>query len=82
MNSVAPVPRLLAAILLYALVCIGCGRAPEQPTAPEPPAQQPLPADLEQQVHAFCGGACHVYPPADSFPRQHWRVKGVSNLDR
>lgn len=79
MNSVAPISRrvlvLLAGILLYGAACLGCGRAPEPPTALEPPAQQPLPADIEQQVHAFCGGACHAYPPADSFPRQHWRAE-------
>jgi hypothetical protein len=33
---------------------------------PEPPA-----ADAEQ-VHQLCG-SCHAYPPADTFPKRHWR---------
>ncbi|HEY2911626.1 MAG TPA: VCBS repeat-containing protein [Gemmataceae bacterium] len=76
MSSVAPASgRMMpiAAILFCAAIGGGCGRPPE-PTAAEPPAVEPLPADIEQQVHAFCG-ACHAYPPADSFPRQHWRVE-------
>jgi hypothetical protein len=79
MSSVAPVLRRvllpLAGILLYGAVCGGCGRAPEPPTVTEPSAAQPLPADIEQQVHAFCGKSCHAYPPPDSFPRQHWRAE-------
>ncbi|HEV3439545.1 MAG TPA: hypothetical protein VG122_19430, partial [Gemmata sp.] len=39
-------------------------------TEPGQPAQPRLPADIELQVHTFCGGACHAYPPADSFPRK------------
>jgi len=23
----------------------------------------------------FCGGACHAYPPPDSFPRKHWQAE-------
>jgi hypothetical protein len=26
-----------------------------------------------EQVHQFCGTACHSYPPAESFPRSAWR---------
>jgi hypothetical protein len=26
-----------------------------------------------EQVHQFCGTACHAYPPADTFPRHAWR---------
>src|SRR5262249_3894623 len=26
-----------------------------------------------EQVHNFCGTACHAYPPADTFPRSAWR---------
>jgi hypothetical protein len=36
---------------------------------------EPLPADIEHQVHTFCGGRCHAYPPAESFPRKHWRAE-------
>lgn len=27
--------------------------------------------DIDRQVHEFCG-ACHIYPPADTFPRDAW----------
>jgi hypothetical protein len=57
---------------LAVLAALSCGKAPEP--APVPPVETvPLPADIEAQVHAFCGAACHAYPPADSFPRKHWR---------
>ncbi len=59
-----------------ALALGGCGERPEDlpaPPPPEPPAA--LPADIEQQVHTFCGGACHAYPPPDSFPRRHWQAE-------
>jgi hypothetical protein len=26
-----------------------------------------------EEVHQFCGMACHAYPPADTFPRSAWR---------
>ncbi len=26
-----------------------------------------------EQVHQFCGMACHAYPPAETFPRSVWR---------
>jgi hypothetical protein len=78
MGSAAPGSRrvlfLLAALFLYATACVigGCKRpADPLPSAPEP--AQPLPDDIEQQVHSFCGTSCHAYPPADSFPRSHWR---------
>jgi hypothetical protein len=38
-------------------------------------AAQIPPADIEEQVHAFCGGSCHAYPPADTFPRRYWRAE-------
>lgn len=42
----------------------------------EPPPVGPFeePDDLAQQAHQFCG-ACHAYPPAETFPREHWRVE-------
>src|SRR6478672_990622 len=61
-------------IVLLALVAAlgsGCSNAPEPP--PPPPPTPAPPADIADQVHAFCGGACHAYPPADTFPRKHWR---------
>jgi hypothetical protein len=38
--------------------------------SPRPPA---TPADIVEQVHNFCGGSCHAYPPPDTFPRRVWR---------
>src|SRR5262249_20324870 len=33
----------------------------------------PAPAEASTgQVHQFCG-ACHAYPPPDTFPRSAWR---------
>jgi hypothetical protein len=61
---------------LFALFA-GCSPAPKEP--PAPPKGEPgalvLPADIETQVHNFCGASCHAYPPADSFPRAHWRAE-------
>jgi hypothetical protein len=82
MGSVAPssrrLPLSLAALVLYACACAlgGCGRPADPPTVPTPAEPvRPLPDDMEEQVHTFCGGACHAYPPADSFPRKHWRAE-------
>jgi hypothetical protein len=62
-----------AAVLLAA---VGCGTKPvEPPPAVADPKPAALPSDIDAQVHAFCGGACHAYPPADSFPRRHWRAE-------
>src|SRR5262249_9021511 len=30
---------------------------------------------LPEQVQAFCGTACHAYPPADIFPQSVWRTE-------
>jgi hypothetical protein len=44
--------------------------------APPPPAQaQADPPDIDEQVTNFCGGSCHTYPPADTFPKKHWRAE-------
>src|SRR5438874_4891325 len=77
MGSAAPASRrvlilLAAPLCAIAGVVAGCGRSAD-PTPPEP--VQALPPDIEQQVHNFCGGSCHAYPPADSFPRKHWRAE-------
>ncbi len=45
-------------------------RAPPPPPSSRPPDD---PADIVEQVHNFCGGACHAYPPPDSFPKRYWR---------
>src|SRR5262249_7452415 len=58
----------LAGALLYAY------RSRIDATAP-PPAHRPQAktADIAEQVHNFCGGACHAYPPPDTFPRWAWK---------
>jgi hypothetical protein len=55
----------------------GCGnrKVDVSSAEPPPPEHASLPADIELQVHTFCGGSCHAYPPADSFPRKHWRAE-------
>jgi hypothetical protein len=40
--------------------------------APVSPARIVDDPDLPAKIHAFCG-ACHQYPPADSFPRSAWK---------
>lgn len=52
----------------------GCGNRDANNPPAEPTRASPteLPADIEHQVHTFCGG-CHAYPPPDSFPRVHWK---------
>ncbi len=48
-----------------------------QPAEADTPRPAPTPAAPEEasteQVHQFCGTACHAYPPADAFPRSAWR---------
>jgi len=62
---------LRSLLLLGVLLAAGCSKAPDPP--PPPPPAPPDPTDIAEQVHTFCGGSCHAYPPADSFPREHWR---------
>jgi hypothetical protein len=45
-------------------------RPPLPPPSVRPPDD---PEDIVEQVHNFCGGACHAYPPPDTFPRRYWR---------
>jgi hypothetical protein len=67
----AGLTALLAAIAAgsYALHYLGTS---DTPPSARPPAH---PADIAERVHAFCGTACHAYPPPDSFPRDHWRME-------
>lgn len=55
-----------------ALIAAGCSQSPA-PTQPAPPPSPADPADIAEQVHNFCGGSCHAYPPAETFPKKHWR---------
>jgi hypothetical protein len=42
-------------------------------TADRPPVETPPPRQASAAaVHEFCG-ACHAYPPPDSFPRRAWK---------
>jgi hypothetical protein len=41
---------------------------------PPPPEPAPVAAAGEQEVHDFCG-ACHGYPPPDTFARKHWEFE-------
>jgi hypothetical protein len=44
-----------------------------KPAAAPPVAMRPEPAEATaEEVHRLCG-ACHAYPPADTFPRFAWR---------
>ena len=67
--------------MLVALVGIGLagctGRDSARPSESRPAPAEPtaLPEDIEAQVHSFCGVSCHAYPPADAFPKSHWRME-------
>jgi hypothetical protein len=52
------------------------------PPAPAPPYTPPPPAAeaAEGPVREFCG-ACHNYPPPDSFPRSEWRKQVRQGFD-
>src|SRR4051794_34484362 len=39
------------------------------PPDPSPPV---VTGDISKEIHQFCG-ACHQYPPPDTFPRSAWR---------
>jgi VCBS repeat protein len=69
--------HFLSWLAVLAAALTGCGGRNGAPSdSGSPAAESPaLPADIELQVHAFCGAACHAYPPRDAFPRQHWRAE-------
>ncbi|MFL5342813.1 MAG: FG-GAP repeat domain-containing protein [Gemmataceae bacterium] len=53
-------------------VFVGCGTNSAPP--PPPLTQSALASeDVSEQVHGFCGTACHGYPRPESFPRRYWR---------
>src|SRR6267378_3627489 len=67
----------VALACLALLMLFGCHRAAPSVSIPEPAPEEPAkaPAVKEattEQVHQFCG-ACHLYPPPDTFPRSDWR---------
>jgi hypothetical protein len=69
---VLPVVLLLAAALgaagVFVVVLRYAAVGPPPPATDPPPAEA---AEVEQSIHAFCG-ACHAYPPPDTFPRDAW----------
>src|SRR5579859_4053885 len=73
-------PRVgfVATLMLLAAIsaggCSGCFGGKSAKDTPPSPRPAETPTDIEQQVHTFCG-ACHEYPPPDSFPRKHWRAE-------
>jgi FG-GAP-like repeat len=78
MNTVAPSRPWLWAGSLGVLIAVAGAVAyliVFSPRKVDPPALRPTddPTDISDQVHNFCGGTCHKYPPADSFPRVAWR---------
>jgi hypothetical protein len=69
---VTPVVVIVAVAGLWALQRTGHDRHDDN----DPPAPRSVAhADIEKQVHTFCGAACHAYPPADVFPKRYWRTE-------
>jgi hypothetical protein len=54
--------------------------APAAQTAPAPAVPAAVAEATPEQVHALCG-ACHAYPPPDSFPRSAWRKEVKQGYD-
>jgi hypothetical protein len=75
----------LGMVLLSAAVsvCRFFSPVPPPPQAAAPSLNSPREANAEQ-VHRFCGVACHAYPPPNTFPRSAWRreVKQAYDLFR
>src|SRR5262245_13816015 len=82
-----PLSFAVAGLLAVAAGISGCGRPASETPSDDPPPADASPADtksgpgsastkadLVKQVHTFCG-ACHAYPPPDTFPRKHWRME-------
>src|SRR5690349_9210166 len=78
-----PISRAVRFRLLVLVAVVGAGlsacsrrdSAPPTEPVPAPVERTALPADIEAQVHAFCGASCHPYPPAEAFPKSHWRME-------
>lgn len=66
----------VAALLAVTAGGVCAFRFARRPDSGPPPSGPPAtPADIAEQVHQFCGAACHAYPPPETFPRQHWRAE-------
>jgi FG-GAP-like repeat len=64
----------LAAFCLLALLLSGCERKPATGSSFSE-STSPRAATSPEEIRAFCGGSCHPYPGADTFPRKHWRTE-------
>src|SRR5438876_10051980 len=64
---------IVLVISVAALMAFAADRYARDSAAPDPstPVKQAT-ADIGRRVHEFCG-ACHEYPPADTFPRDAWQ---------
>src|SRR5438105_10476483 len=71
-------PWIVAGAGLIALLAAGAygsrylGTSGGDRPAPSP-SRPPASAHVAEQVHSFCGTACHGYPKPESFPRRHWQ---------
>jgi cytochrome c5 len=64
---------LFLALPALALALAGLAYFAQPPTPAPSLALPPAPAEAAaEQVHQFCG-ACHAYPPPETFPRSAWR---------
>jgi hypothetical protein len=66
--AAAGVILLVGAALVYCAFYLPAGAPANRVPRPDVPEE----ANTEQ-VHQFCGTACHAYPPAETFPRGLWR---------
>ena len=78
MSSSLPISRsqlwwvgVAGSLAVLAAAVLGCGRSRPAPPPVDPPALGE--AEITEQVHNFCGGSCHAYPPPDTFPRWAWK---------
>jgi hypothetical protein len=69
-----PWTLMLAAIMagLGAVLVAGCNHKSALDDEPPPPRPIVPTANLAERVHEFCG-ACHSYPPPETFPRKYWK---------
>src|SRR6266849_4562892 len=72
---------LLLGPALLALAIGGVAFLAQTPTSMPTLMLPPAPAEATaEQVHEFCG-ACHAYPPPETFPRFAWRREVKQGYD-
>jgi hypothetical protein len=73
-------PAVVGALSLAVTAGVVYGVIAPPPAAP-PVAPPPEPAEATaEDVHRLCG-ACHAYPPPDTFPRAAWRKEVTQGYD-